>query len=378
MLSSYRVPFFVELAERCQVDVFFSPAPPGLGFGEMTLPDAPNLRCFQVPSIQPLAGRLGTFQRGLLGYILRQRPDALLLSANLRNLSFWGAVVCARLLGIPVYAHGHGPFKKKRIGVVYRRMMQAVLRLVTGYICYAPAVRQSFLQHGFGEKKLAVAHNSLANPCRVRPEEKSGGETGVLFIGRLRKGSNLPLLIRVIGKIRDSDRLPLRLHVIGAGVEEAGLREAAGACPWVVFHGEIYDAEKIRAISLACFLGCYPGNAGLSVVHMMSLSLPVVTHNQLWAHGPEPSFIRDEVSGWLYDHADADRSLQEAIRTLACDPARVARMQEEAFADYQSLTDPSLAERFWTILRGGETVPKAFSGLRIRVRGESSGSEFKT
>ena len=148
--------------------------------------------------------------------------------------------------------------------------------------------------------------------------------------------------------------MPLILHVIGAGEEAARLRDEVRNCPWVMLHGELYDAEKIREVSLDCFLGCYPGDAGLSVVHLMSLSLPVVTHDDLRAHGPEPSFIRDGVSGILYDHADAEPSLYRAVRSLASDPVKVAEMQQNAFADYQSLANPSLAERLWRIIGESE------------------------
>jgi hypothetical protein len=149
------------------------------------------------------------------------------------------------------------------------------------------------------------------------------------------------------------------LHVIGDGEEGEALRTKAHDCPWVVFHGGVYDPEQIRKISLECFAGCYPGNAGLSVVHMMSLSLPVITHNDLQAHGPEPSFIRDGVSGLLYDHADPEPSLYQALRSLASDPAKVAEMRQNAFADYQSLAHPSLAERIWAIISESENLRRA-------------------
>jgi len=354
ILSNYSLSVFRELAEHCQIDLLHSGAPPESGFGQVSLPDAPNLRSFQVATFKPLGDRLGIFQRGLLRYIFRHRPDVLLLTANMRNLSFWGAVLCGRFLGIPVYAHGHGPFKKKGIGIAYRWAMPTLLRLVTSYICYAPAVRQSFIDYGFDDKKLTIAHNSVVNPFPVRPEEKQGNEKGILFVGRLRSGSNLQLLLRVVARMRENDSLPIFLHVIGTGEEAARLREMVRDCPWVVLHGEVYDARRIREVSLDCFVGCYPGDAGLSVVHLMSLSLPVVTHNDLHAHGPEPSFIRDGVSGLLYDHADPEQSLYHALRSLASDPARVAEMRRNAFADYHSLAHPSLAERLWAIIGENE------------------------
>jgi glycosyltransferase involved in cell wall biosynthesis len=352
ILSNYSLPVFLELARYCEVDLFYSPAPQSSGFGEVSLPAVPNLRYIPVKTLKPLGDRWGMYQRGLLGYLVRQRPDALLLSANLRELSFWLATICGRVLGIPVYAHGHGLYKKTQISWAYRRLVQLLLRLVTAYICYAAAVRQSFLAFGFDEKKLAVADNSLINPCQVRPEEKSGAEMGVLFLGRLRADCALESLIDAIARLRESDGLLVRLHIIGAGEEEMRLRGCARNRPWVAFHGAIYHPGKIRQVSLDCFLGCYPGNAGLSIVHMMSLSLPVITHNRLHAHGPEVSFLRNGASGLLYEHSD-QASLYCALRSLATDPARVARMRREAFADYQRLSNPSLAQRLWAIVGGG-------------------------
>jgi len=366
-LTSYSLPVFLELARLCEVDLFFSPAPKGSGFGEVTNPAAPKLRYFPVKMVRPWGERIGMWQRGLLGYISREKPDAIILSANPRQLTFWAAAGCGRWLGIRVYAHGHGPYKKKKIGWAYRGLMKTLLRLVTSYICYAPAVRRSFLDFGFDGEKLVVADNSLMNLRPVCPEEKTGAESGILFIGRLREKSHLERLIAAARRLREDDGMrlseSLTLHVIGGGEQEERLREAARDCPWICFHGELYDEEKIRQISLDCFAGCYPGNAGLSLVHMMSLSLPVVTHDDLHAHGPEVSFLRDGASGLLYDHANPGPSLYSALRSLADHPERVAGMRQQAFADYLSLTHPSLAERFCAIVCDGRT--QAMPGLSL-------------
>src|SRR6202040_3519129 len=102
-----------------------------------------------------------------------------------------------------------------------------------------PVVRQSFIDHGFSDRKLSVAHNSLINRFPVRPQEKSGEERGILFIGRLRKGSNVQLLVRVVERLRQVDGLQLTLHVIGTGEEAQLLQKDTSNPPWVVQHGEI-------------------------------------------------------------------------------------------------------------------------------------------
>jgi glycosyltransferase involved in cell wall biosynthesis len=367
-LSNASREMFIELAEYCPLDLVVSPEPPGMGFKIAPLEKGLGVRCFSVPTLMPFGRKFGWIQWGVVNYILRERPETIFLNANPRYLTLWTTLLCAKLLGIPVYAHGHGFYRRGRIGALYKLMMMALLKLVTSYICYSPMVRQAFLENGFSGRKLAVAHNSMINRFPILPQEreekeKTGTELGILFIGRLRRESRLDLLMRVVERIRREDGFPLLLHVVGDGEEGGALRVLARNCPWVVFHGGLYDSEQIRKVSLECFAGCYPGNAGLSVVHMMSLSLPVITHDDMRAHGPEPSFIRDGVSGVLYDHADPDESLYQAIRGLASDRARVARMRQNAFADYQSLAHPSLAERLWAIIGGNENPrPAAVSG----------------
>jgi glycosyltransferase involved in cell wall biosynthesis len=363
-LPDYRLDVFLDLAKYCSVDLVISPTPSGSGFGDALSPGNSRVRFFTVPTRKPFGGKIGMIQWGVGKYIRRERPDVIMIFANPRYLSFWMTLLWGKLLGIPTYAHGHGLYKKRTIGIFYRMMVTALLRLVTSYICYAPIVRQSFIDHGFSDRKLTVAHNSLINCSPVRPQEKTGEERGILFIGRLRKDSNVQLLMWAMERIRRVDGIPLRLHVIGSGEEVQLLKTHACNRPWVVLHGEIYNQERIREVSLDCFLGCYPGNAGLSVVHMMSFSLPVITHNDITQHsGPEASFIRDGVSGLLYDHEKPEESLYYAIRLLATDPLMLAGMRQSAYDDYQSLVNPSLAARLWSILYSGPDAPQPNSSV---------------
>jgi len=358
VLTNYCLPVFTEMSVCCQVDLIYSPSAAESGFGEVTQPEALRVRHFVIPTYKPLGKRVGMIQWGIGRYIYRQRPDAIFIFADAHYFSFWTTLLLGKLLGIPTYAHGHGLFKKHKISVLYRLMMTVLLRLVTSYICYAPIVRQSFIDHGFPDRKLSVAHNSLINRFPVHPQEKTGNERGILFVGRLRKGSNVELLVRAMERIRE-DGLPLILHVIGTGEEAQLLQNGANDRSWIVLHGDTYDQERIREISTNCFLGCYPGNAGLSVEHLMSLSLPVVIHDDLPSHqGPEPSFIRNGVSGLLYDHRDPKEALYQAIKSLATDPVRLARMRQAAFEDYRQLVNPPLATRLWSIITAGWGTPE--------------------
>src|SRR6266852_1534032 len=202
ILTNYCSPVFMDMSGYCQVDLIYSPVAAESGFGDVAAPNMSGVRHFVIPTLQPLGERLGMIQWGIAKYIFRERPDAVMIFANPRYLTFWTTLLLGKLLGIPTYAHGHGLFKKHKIDVLYRLMMTALLKLVTSYICYAPIVRQSFIDHGFPDRKLAVAHNSLVNRFPVQPQEKRGDERGILFIGRLRRGSNVQLLVRAMERIR--------------------------------------------------------------------------------------------------------------------------------------------------------------------------------
>jgi glycosyltransferase involved in cell wall biosynthesis len=242
-----------------------------------------------------------------------------------------------------------------------------MLRVSSGYIAYAPIVRESLLAHGFSDEKVIVAPNTEVNSIPVRPEEKTGSERGVLFLGRLRKGCRVNLLIRALKKLREEERLPLTLNIVGSGEEEEPLRREAAHFSWVTWHGGVYDPLHIRKISLDCFVGCYPGNAGLSVVHLLSLSLPVVIHDDRSCQGPEASFVQTGVSGLVYDHTKPQESLYQALKSLAQDPRTLAKMQQSTFEEYQTLTNPSLAERLSSIF-GNAAAASETGFLRVRSR----------
>jgi glycosyltransferase involved in cell wall biosynthesis len=263
-------------------------------------------------------------------------------------------LILGRILNIPIYVHGHGVFKKKKISWTYRRMTNLLLGLSTGYIAYSSMVRDAFGTNGFDIEKVSVAENSLINPCPVYPEEKTGTEKGILFLGRLRRDCGLEVLLKVVRRLREQEHLDLELHIIGSGNEETGLKRQSQDASWVHWYGEIHDPAGIQAISKHCFVGCHPGDAGLSIVHMMSLSLPMIVHDNQYRHGPERSFIREGINGYFYEYEKSDESIFSIICKLRYDRTHLAEMQSEAWQQYRNLTNPPLELRLLHILLAGK------------------------
>jgi glycosyltransferase involved in cell wall biosynthesis len=347
--THYRYPVYCELAQHCRVDWIFSPAERAEGFGGITSPPTSALQYFEIPMRKPLGQKVGFWQVGLTRYLIRERPDVVMVSANPRSISFWLTLVAGRVLGVPVYAHGHGVLRRSRIPWAYRRMMNLLLRLCTGYIAYGAIVRNTFAARGFPVKKVQVAANSMINPCTASSDEKTGSERGLLFLGRLRADTGLEILLGAVEALRHRGHR-VELHIIGEGEARRRLQELFPESDAVHWYGEIYDPARIREISRACFAGCHPGPAGLSVVHLMSLSLPVLVQEDVENHAPEVALIEDWNNGVRYGHGRPAANVENAITAMLRDPSKLRCMQNAACRSYVELVNPSLATRLGAIL----------------------------
>ncbi len=156
-------------------------------------------------------------------------------------------------------------------------------------------------------------------------------------------------LLGAVQRLREEGH-DMELHIVGEGEDRPRLQAIYGELSWVHWHGEVYDPARVREISRGCFAGCHPGPAGLSVVHMMSLSLPVLVRTGLDQHGPEVAMIRDGNNGIRYGAGQPAASIDHALASIARDATRLRRMQAAAHNSYLALTDPSLANQLSRIL----------------------------
>ena len=291
-------------------------------------------------------------QRQVVGRIVRERPDAVLIFADVRYLSLWLALVVGRVMRIPVLIHGQGLYRHEDAGFVRSLCYRIAVGLSTRYICYTDASKSSLEDIGCNPDKLIVADNSLTVAHTVNPSEKSGEEPGILFLGRLRDDSNVDALIEAIGRLRTEGH-KITLHLVGGGKHNAQLKRQYGNREYVLWYGPVFDDSRIAAISRRCRIGCYPGAAGLSVVHMFGLSLPPLVHNELPMHmGPEPGYVEDGHTGFFYPREGGVDALVDALRRVWSTPPEAMReMAEAASSKYQQLNSPTLGRRLAEIVR---------------------------
>ena len=352
--TAYVIPLLSGMSEYCLLDVIYSSSDSRDGFGTHIHMQSTNLHWIEVETIKPFGEKFGLYQKGVIKYLLNNHPDIVIIWANLRYASFWAVLIICKLLGIKVYPKGHGLVKKQHISLMQKWMYWIISKFSTKYICYTESVKKSLLQIIPDEDYLVVDNNTLYNSYPIQPAQKTGKELGIFFIGRLRPNCGIELLIEAIRQLRSNLGFNINLHVIGDGPLSKSVLVQLPDNTWIYYYGLLYDNQKISEISKQCRFGCYPMDAGLSVVHMMSLSLPPVTHNQLNKHmGPEPSYIKHKYNGWLYSPRGEVEPLLNAIKIIFDMPTcKIEEMQKAAYDTYCQLSTPPYHIRLLNIVGG--------------------------
>lgn len=345
LLSRYRMEVYGELSRRYCVRVLYSPVDQGQGFGSETANFQQDMDLIEVRrSVWP-GGRL-FYQHGVIGQVRRMRPDRILTFADPHYISYWILLIYCIFTRRKVYSHTQGPYNKPH-NAVYRLLYSLMSVLSTRVILYTPYSLKKIVRLGVSIRKFRVAANSLVNRFPIIPQQKDFTARGVLFVGRLREGADLELLCDAAIALQ-KQHPDLVCHVVGSGELETHYRNQYAAYSCIRFYGMVYDQQEVARISLRCGIGCYPGDAGLSVVHYMSLSLPCLVHGDIPRHmGPEPSYVTDGGNGRLFrrmDGADLQRVLGEMLEN-----GLLESYARAAYATYESLTDPSYAERLAAI-----------------------------
>ena len=282
------------------------------------------------------------YQSGIITYIVKNKPTAIYLSADFRAVHFFLILLVSKVLKIPTFPHGQSLFNKPDPSLVHKLLYKTTVYLCSSYICYTESSRQTLINIGINRSKLAVVDNTIVNNYPVRQEEKKT-KNKLMYIGRLRKNCNLKLLFDAILQL-SNDYPDLSLDIIGDGEEVTSLKKYAKELKLSVnFLGAIYDDKLISDFSKECIAGIYPGDAGLSVVHYMSLSLVPIVHSDLSKHmGPEPSYVIHGENGLNFIRGDK-LSLVDAIRAVLDDKHLAKNISKKSFQTYQNLSSPKMA-----------------------------------
>src|SRR5215216_1333774 len=186
VLPNYRAPFFELLASACDggMSLFTGLPRPSEGITTTSQLQRTNYQIGQ--NIHFFSGSLYLcYQRGLIGWLEKWNPDALIVEANPRYLSTPSAIQWMHERRKPVLGWGLGAPPVR--GFLKGRRASFVNQF-DGMIAYSQRGADEYAALGFPRERIFVAHNSVsAPPAFPLPSRPSSFNMRpyVLFVGRL-------------------------------------------------------------------------------------------------------------------------------------------------------------------------------------------------
>lgn len=290
------------------------------------------------------------YQKGIISFIIKNRPTHIFLTQDFRAINFWLVIVLAKILNIPTFGHGQGLYDKPNEPLLHKIMFKSSISLLKKYICYTQSVYKTLESIGIAKNKLEVMDNTIINKFPIKEINTYRDKNKLFYLGRLRKGCNVELLLKAMFALKNI--IPgISLEIIGDGEEKQDLINIVYKYKLnVTFHGAIYDDKKVSEISKKSTYGIYPGDAGLSIVHYMSLSLIPIVHNDLSKHmGPEPSYIHNGINGMTFER-NSEKSLINILNTILNNTKIQKNLSANAFKSYCELNEIKMSDKLKNIL----------------------------
>lgn len=340
-LTSYRVPLFDDMADYFD-NVTVMAAEASADFGVESKSYKFNLINIKWTKI------FGFYSCPFLNFFKDTSGyECIMHFADFRYISLYFSIIRRFISPTKVYLHGQAGYRSdsfiKRIAYFF------LVFLTDGYIAYneySASCLKKLLPKWLRRKVHFVDNVLYLEPVtgiNYIPNNE------IAYIGRLRNDSNVEMLVKACKE------LSLRLHVVGM----ASLREKKHLLNIhddIIFHGALFKQDEIRNVLKNSIAGVYPGDAGLSVVHLMSLGLPVIVHSDLKSHkGPEAAYIIDGVNGLLFSRYSVE-DLTAKITKISSDLDFRNECACNSLNYFKAISKDSMAKKIACIIKGGEGV----------------------
>jgi glycosyltransferase involved in cell wall biosynthesis len=264
------------------------------------------------------------YQHGLVNWLERWNPDALIVEANPRYLSTPAAVRWMHARNRPVLGWGLGASGRGLLGAFRRNF----LRSLDGMIAYSESGAQQYRQ--LGMERVFVAPNAVSpRPSAPPTRTVAHKPQTVLYVGRLQARKRIDSLIRACAGLPNT--LQPKLIIVGEGPAYEELEQLARhVYQQTEFTGALFGAALDERFDQAD-LFVLPGTGGLAVQQAMAHALPVIVAQ---GDGSQADLVDGE-NGWLVTPND-EAALQTALQTALQDPARLSRMGQSSFKRVQN------------------------------------------
>ncbi len=322
VLPSYRIPFFDALSAACSggLTLFAGQPLPSESIATSTaLRTAHFAPAHNLHFANPQSPLYFCYQRGILDWLERENPAALIIEANFRYLASPAAIRWMKKRGRPVIGWGLGaPSSRGLLSTLRNRFLARFDAL----IAYSARGAEQYAAGGFPVERIFVAPNAVAPaPKHPLPSRLDAAplKPCVLFVGRIQARKRIPSLLKACAELPAP--LQPRLIVVGEGPELDNVQtHARSIYPAAEFPGAKHGVE-LAPYFLAADLFVLPGTGGLAVQEAMSYGLPVIVAK---GDGTQDDLVRQE-NGWQIP-PDDDFALLFALQQALSDLRRLRSM----------------------------------------------------
>ncbi|MBM3146234.1 MAG: glycosyltransferase [Chloroflexi bacterium] len=331
VLPVYRAPFFDLLAGSCLGGLSVFAGQPllveGIASAE-SLNHAEYVPARNIHFGDPSTRFYLCWQRGVVDWLEKVDPDALILEANPRYLSNRKAIRWMKERGRPVLGWGLGaPPLGGILSPVRRRSRLSFLRSLDGILAYSQKGAAEYRALGLPPGRIFAATNSATprpeRPLPHRPDILDGPPV-VLFVGRLQARKRLDILFQACAALPEEIRP--RVLVVGDGPARPQFEALAEQLyPQVEFVGAKFGWDTEPYFERAD-LFALPGTGGLAVQQAMSYALPVIVAK---GDGTQDDLVRPE-NGWQVTPGDQG-AFTAALREALSDIPRLRHMGAESY-----------------------------------------------
>jgi glycosyltransferase involved in cell wall biosynthesis len=304
---------------------------------------------------------------GILYYILKNRPSAVLCLNNSTQLTEYFSLILCKLLKIKFiwWTHGydHGISNlPKFLKIIKEKYVLFFLNRSNSIIVFSESGRKYLISNGISSNKVILAHNTLDTDKIISQKKDllkkmssddickdlnlNTSDRIILFSGQLNKNKKVENAILafevVVKKIPDA-----KLVIIGTGSEyENLLKLAKQKIPEnSIFIGELFDDDALCKWFTISQLFVMPGYVGLAIIHAFCFGLPIITED-LNYHSPEIDFLRNGKNGYAVGE-DNINELSDKIIDLLLNDQKRKTFSDEAFST--AIDDGSVSKMIYNI-----------------------------
>ena len=111
----------------------------------------------------------------------------------------------------------------------------------------------------------------------------------------------------------------LKCDIVGDGPLRLFLQEKVDQLKlgdMILFHGPIYDETKLAHLFNSSMFLVHPGAIGLSALHSLCYSVPIITHNDELMHMPEFSVLNNYENSILYNSNESLESVLKKVLSI--------------------------------------------------------------